>query len=182
LDDKFNVNVAWFQVTRTDFLVTVGTDTIPVGEQKTEGVDLDISAEPVPGWNLYANYSYQDAELVDVPVTGTTPAVNGNRPTGIPENSASFWSTYELQGGPLKGFGFGGGLTYRDTIFINQANTSEVPDYVTGDLVFFYRHDWLEAQLNITNVGDATYFRNGVNSGALPGDPLAVQGTVKVHF
>ena len=181
LDDKLNINVAWFDVTRENFLVTIGTDTIPVGEQKTQGVDIDMDAELMPGWNLYANYSYQDAELVDVPVL-TGPSVIGNRPTGIPADSASFWSTYELQEGPLKGFGFGGGLTYKGPIFINQTNTSEVPGYTTGDLVFFYHKDFWEAQLNITNVGDVTYFRNGVNSGALPGDPLAVTGTVRVKF
>lgn len=51
-----------------------------------------------------------------------------------------------------------------------------------GDLVFFYHRDWYEAQLNISNIGDTTYYRNGVNSGALPGDPLAVKGTIKIHF
>ena len=179
-DDKLNINVAWFDVTRTDFLVTIGTESIPIGEQKSQGVDLDINAEPVKGWNLYANYSYQDAKLVNVP--GVTPAVNGNSPTGIPLHSAALWTTYELQEGPLKGFGLGGGLTYKGKVYINQNNTSQVPDYLIGDLVFFYHKDPWEAQINITNVGDATYFRNGVNSGALPGDPLAVQGTVRVRF
>lgn len=181
-NDKVNINLALFRVTRRDFLVTVGTETIPVGEQRTEGIDLDISSEPIKGWKLLANYSFQDAELLNVPQSGSNPKVDGNRPTGIPVNSSSFWTTYELQNGPLKGFGFGGGLTFKDDVFINQQNTSRIPSYLIGDLVFFYHKDWYEAQLNISNIGDTTYYRNGVNSGALPGDPLAFQGTVKVHF
>ncbi len=179
-EDKWNVNLALFDVTRQDFLVTIGTESVPVGEQKTQGIDVDIDGELAQGWKFYANYSYQDAELVNVP--GVAPAVNGNRPTGIPAHSAGFWTTYELQNGPLKGFGFGGGLTYKGNIFINQNNTSSVPRYTVGDLVFFYRTDRWEAQLNVTNVTDVTYYRNGVNSGALPGDPFSMLATLRFKF
>lgn len=179
-DDRVHVNVALYQVTRENFLVTIGTETVPVGEQETRGIDVDVDGEVVPGWNLYFNYAFQDAELVSVP--GVAPGVGGNRPTGIPVHSGGFFSTYEFQDGPLKGFGFGGGLQYRGPVYVNQQNTSEVPDYWLGDLVFFYRRDSLEVQINVANVGDATYYRNGVNSGALPGDPLSVLGTVRVRF
>ena len=181
-DDKLSLNVSLYKVTRHNFLVNIGTDTVPVGKQRTQGLDVDLSAEPLPGWKMYSNYAFQQAKLVSVQQPAGNPGVDGNEPVGIPQHSLGMWSTYELQEGRLKGFGFGGGVTFKDSIFINLQNTSRIPSYVTGDLVFFYHQDRYEAQLNISNIGDAVYYRNGVNSGALPGDPLTVQGIVKVHF
>lgn len=183
LDGRLGINAAWYHVTRKDFLVTIGTETLPVGEQKTIGVDLDVWGEPVKGWKVNANYGFQDAELVNVPQTAPNPSVDGKRPTGVPVHAAALWTTYEFQDGPMKGFGLGGGVTYKGSVFLNQNNTQRIPGSVVGDLVFFYHYrDWLEAQVNFTNIADATYYRNGVNSGALPGDPAAVSGTVRVRF
>jgi iron complex outermembrane receptor protein len=182
LDGKLSINTALFTVTRKNFLVTIGPDTIPVGEQRTEGVDVDLQSEPIKGWICYANYSLQDAVLVSVPVAPAAASPNGHRPTGIPENSANLWTTYELQDGALKGFGFGGGITYKDNVFLDQLNTQGIPSYIVGDVVAFYKIDPVVVQLNVYNVADSLYFRNGVNSGALPGNPLAFQGTVRVNF
>ena len=179
-DDKLTFDTSWYYVTRTNFLVTIGADTFPIGKQRTEGVDFDISIKPVAGWYINANYAYQTAELINVPQAAGAISVDGNRPVGIAPNSFNLWSTYEIQNGPLKGFGFGGGMNYRDSIFQNLQNTSIIPSYVTGDLVLFYNHDWFKAQINMRNITDEGYFRNGVNSGALPGDPFGVYGTIRL--
>lgn len=183
LDGRLGINAAWYHVTRKDFLVTVSSVPVPVGEQRTLGVDVDVWGEPVKGWKINTVYAFQDAELVDVPQDAPNPSVNGKQPTGIPEHAASLWTTYEVQEGPLKGFGLGGGVTYRGGVYLNQNNTQRIPSSVVGDLVVFYHYrEWLNAQVNFTNIADATYYRNGVNSGALPGDPAAVYGTVRLIF
>ena len=179
--DKLTFDTSWFYVTRTDFLVTVGTDVIPVGKQRTKGVDFDLSLKPVEGLDLHVNYTYQDARLLSVPVA-TGPSVEGNRPTGVPGNILNTWATYEFQKGPLKGFGVGGGFSYKDSVSINQTNTSIVPSYITADMVLFYKRGWYEAQVNFQNLTNVTYFRNGVNGGALPGDPFGVYGTIRLHY
>jgi iron complex outermembrane recepter protein len=178
-NDKLRINTALFQVIRENFLVTIGVDQVPVGEQKTQGIEIDLSSEPIKGWNLRGNYSIVEAELTKLT---SDVSAERNRPTGVPTQSASAWTTYEIQGGALKGLGFGGGATFKDSIFIDQRNTQTVPSYLTGDLVAFYRQDAFEIQLNVYNISDETYFRNGVNGGALPGDPISVQGTIKVRF
>jgi iron complex outermembrane recepter protein len=180
-DEKLNFDVSWFHVTRKNFLVTVGADTFPVGEQKTQGVDFDAWLEPIKGWKIIGNYSYQNAHIVDMPVA-TGPSVAGNRPTGIPGHLVNFWTTYEIQEGPLKGLGVGGGFNYKDSVAINQQNTSIIPSYITMDLVVFYHWKFVEAQVNMKNLTDANWYRNGVNSGALPGDPFGVYGTIRLRY
>lgn len=181
-EGKLNFDTSWFYVTRNDFLVTVGTDTFPVGKQRTTGVDFETTLKPLAGWYLGANYSYQNSRLLDVPQPSTSPAVNGNRAVGIPQNLFHLWTTYELQSGPFKGLGAGGGIDYRDSSFLNLQNTFIIPSYITGDLVIFYRRNGFEAQVNMRNVTNATYYRNGVNSGLLPGDPFGVYGTIRLRY
>ncbi len=181
LDDQISLNLALFHVTREDFLVTIGTDQVPIGEQRTQGFELDLASEPVPGWKLYANYAYQDAELTKLSPTDPSSG-KGHRPTGVPIHSAGLWTTYELQSGALKGLGFGAGLTYKASVFLDTLNTQAIPAYVVGDLVAFYRWGSFEVQMNVNNVADTTYFRNGSNIGGLPGEPLAVLGSVQVRY
>ena len=87
LDGRVSLNVALFQTTRQDFLVAIGPDQVPIGEQKTQGVEFDLASEPIRGWKLYANYAYQDAELVRL--SPTDPAAGkGHQPVGVPLHSA----------------------------------------------------------------------------------------------
>ncbi len=178
-DGKLTANFAYFDVTRKDFIVTIGTDRLPVGAQKTKGYEIDLNAEPIKGWKLLANYANYDATLTNLPNDRT---LEGNRSTGVPKDSASLWTTYEIQSGALKGFGMGGGLTYRNSIYLDQQNTREIPGYTTLDLVAFYRRDNFEAQLNFNNVTDVAYFRNGSNTGALPGEPFNISASVGFKF
>jgi iron complex outermembrane receptor protein len=180
-EDRISLNLALFHVTREDFLVTIGTDQVPIGEQRTQGFELDLASEPLPGWKLYGNYAYQDTELTKLSPTDQS-AGKGHRATGVPEHSAGLWTTYELQSGALRGLGFGGGLTYKASVFRNTLNTEAIPAYVVGDLVVFYRRAPFEVQVNVNNVADTTYFRNGSNNGGLPGEPLAVLGSLQVRY
>lgn len=178
-DGRLGLNLAVFDVTRENFIITINDIRQPVGAQKTKGVELDFNAKPIDGWNIYGGVSLYDAKLTNLP---NTRIFEGNRPNGVPNTAASLWSTYEIQSGNLKGLGFGGGLTYRDSIFIANDNRRVLPAYTTLDLALFYRKNDFETQLNFYNVTNAAYFRNGVNSGGLPGNPFAVAATVGFKF
>jgi iron complex outermembrane receptor protein len=179
LDGLLQINAAAFDVTRENFNITVGTEQLPVGAQHTRGLELDLSAQPFESWGITGNFAYSDAVLTSNPAD--TAAV-GKRPVGVPQQSASLWSTYTFRSGMLEGFGIGGGLTYRDAIFLDAHNTRSLPSYVIADMTLLYRARSFEAQINIANIGDLVYYRNGVNSGALPGDPRTIQGSVRINI
>jgi iron complex outermembrane receptor protein len=179
LDGLLSVNVAVFDVKREHFNITIGTEQMPVGEQRTRGFEFDMAAQPTEGWGVTANYSYNKAEITNNPAD--TGAI-GKWPVGVPKQTAGLWTTYTIKEGMLDGLGFGGGLNFRDAMFLDAHNTRSIPSYVTEDVVIFYRRPMFELQLNITNIGDVAYFRNGVNNGALPGDPRAVQGTFRLNL
>ena len=168
--NRLAANVAAFRVDRENFLVTINGEPQPVGAQRTDGVEVDLDLSLSQQLHLVANYANQNAILLRVPVNAGAKPVDGKRATGVPPRSASLWSVYTFGPGRLSGLSVGAGASYRDALFFDQLNTQTIPSYVLADALIAYRYRAAELQLNLRNLGDRAYFRNGVNGGALPGE------------
>ncbi|PSO81532.1 MAG: TonB-dependent siderophore receptor [Cyanobacteria bacterium QH_9_48_43] len=179
LDDRLSTTLAAYQITKTN-VATPDPDnpdfSIAAGELKSRGIELDVTGEILPGWNIIASYAYTDAfvsEDNDLPV--------GDRLPNVPYNSASLWTTYEIQAGSLQGLGFGAGLFFYSDREAALPNTITLPSYLRTDVsVFYQRNNW-KAGLNIKNLFDVeSYSSDG--SRIYPGEPLTVLGSVSVEF
>lgn len=110
LFDNIFATLAYFDITKQNVAVTDPNNiffSIPTGEQHSRGVELDVTGEILPGWNIIADYAYTDAE-----VTSGEPDIVGNRLFNVPKHSASLWTTYEIQTGNLQGLGLGIGFNF----------------------------------------------------------------------
>ena len=179
MDDRLSTTLAAYQITKTN-VATPDPDnpdfSIAAGELKSRGIELDVTGEILPGWNIIASYAYTDAfvsEDNDLPV--------GDRLPNVPYNSASLWTTYEIQAGSLQGLGFGAGLFFYSDREAALPNTITLPSYLRTDVsVFYQRNNW-KAGLNIKNLFDVeSYSSDG--SRIYPGEPLTVLGSVSVEF
>jgi len=152
---------------------------LAVGKIRSRGIELDIAGEITPGWNLIASYAHTDAE-----VTEDNFYLEGSRPDNVPRNSASFWSTYELQSGDLQGLGFGLGVFYVGEREGDFENTYQLPSYVRTDAALFYRRDNWRVALNVQNLFDIDYIRysEGFREANSPGNPFTVIGSFSVTF
>jgi iron complex outermembrane receptor protein len=185
LDGRLSTNLAFFDLTKTNIADSDPNDptftfSVAVGEQRSRGIELDIVGEPLPGWNLIASYAYTDAEITE----GVFGIPDGNRPSNVPENSASLWTTYEIQQGTLEGLGFGVGLFFVGERSGDDANTFELPSYLRTDASLYYRQDNWRAGVNIRNLFDIDYFE-GVEFGRVtvkPGAPFTIIGSISVTF
>lgn len=74
------------------------TALIPIGEQRTDGVELSGAAELAHGWRVLVSYAYLDAT-----VTKSTAALQDQRATLTPCHSGNLWLTKNL--GSCFGFG-----------------------------------------------------------------------------
>ncbi|MDF5725776.1 MAG: TonB-dependent receptor [Rhizonema sp. PD37] len=109
----------------------------------------------------------------------------GNRFANAPRNSASLWTTYQLQTGNLKGLGFGLGVYYVGERAGDSDNSYEIPSYVRFDTSIFYRRKNWRAQLNFQNLFNTEYYLGSPNSnrlGVTPGAPFSVVGTLSLQF
>ncbi|WP_338016931.1 TonB-dependent siderophore receptor [Myxacorys almedinensis] len=151
---------------------------IQTGEQRSRGIELSLAGEILPGWNIFAGYSYNDVRITK----DNTFAVD-NRVNNAPENSFNLWTTYEFQRGLLQGFGFGGGLFFVGERQGNLNNTFTVPSYLRTDAAIFYKRGQFRAQVNFRNLFNIDYFESAVGDLRLyPGEPFTVQGTISWQF
>ncbi|ABW28387.1 TonB-dependent siderophore receptor [Acaryochloris marina] len=183
LDGNMFATLAYFDITKRNVATTDPNNpffSIATGEQRSQGVELDIAGEILPGWNVIANYAYTDARVTednDIPV--------GNRLFNAPLHSAGLWTTYEIQQGDLEGLGFGLGFNYVGDRFGDNANTFQVGDYCLANAALFYKRDNWRFGLNFTNIFNVEYISSTNNSrdfGNAPGAPFTILGSVSVSF
>lgn len=182
LNERFTATLAAYQITKTNIATTdliQEAFSLAIGEQRSRGIELDISGEISPGWNIIASYSNTNAEI-----TESTDFPVGNKIPNVPRNQASLWTTYELQNGGLQGLGFGLGLFYVDARQGDLESSFELPSYLrTAAAIFYRRHNW-RAAINLQNLFDVGYFEPseiGRNT-VIPGTPLTVIGSFSIEF
>jgi len=181
LDDRLIMTLAYYDLRRAN-VVTQDLDNrgvqIQVGEQSSSGVEFDLIGEPLPGWNIIANYAYTDALI-----SQDNNFDAGTRLQNVPRHSANLWTSYEIQSGALEGLGLGAGIS-----FVGDRNGSTrrpfvVPAYTRTDAAIFYRRDGFNAQLNFENLFDIRYFEGARDQNRVnPGAPFSVVGTVSWEF
>lgn len=180
---RVTATLAYFDITRTNIPTTDPSNSrfsVLTGEVKSRGLELDITGEILPGWNIIAAYAYTDAFVSRdniIPI--------GNRAIFVPRHAASLWTTYQIQKGNLQGLGLGLGLYYVGEREADADNSFAVPSYLRTDASIFYRRDNWRLQLNFQNLFSTEYFV-GTNEfragGVMPGAPFSVVGSVSVTF
>ncbi|MEG3849328.1 TonB-dependent siderophore receptor [Microcoleus sp. herbarium19] len=181
LDGRLSTTLAAYNLTKTNVLTTDPNNpqfSIQTGEQRSQGIELDIAGEILPGWRVIASYAYTDAE-----VTADKTIPVGNRLQNVPENQASLWTTYEIQTGSLRGLGFGLGLFYLGERQGDLANSFQLKDYLRTDASLFYQRDRFRAALNVRNLLDIDYVTSAFGQNFIQrGAPFTITGSVSWEF
>jgi iron complex outermembrane receptor protein len=183
LNQKLLATLTYFNITKNNVGVSdpdFPLFSIAVGQQKSQGVELDVAGEILPGWKVIGSYAYTDAK-----VTQDTNLDNiGNLFSSVPKHSASLWTTYEIQKGNLQGLGVGVGFNYVGDRFGDLANTFTLGDYLIGNAAIFYNRDRYRFALNFKNISNAYYIESstGNEGGVEPGVPFTIIGSFSVRF
>ncbi|MEH1838004.1 MAG: TonB-dependent siderophore receptor [Nostoc sp.] len=180
-DGRLAATLAAYHLTKSNVLTSDPIDSnylIQVGEQTSKGIELDIVGQLTPGWNVIATYGYTDARVTrdnDLPV--------GSRLQNVAENTASLWTTYELQKGNFKGLGFGLGLYYVGDRPGEIDKSLTLPSYFRTDAALFYKQDNWRVGLNFKNLFDINYYVETQGREVVyPGAPFTVIGSVSFTF
>ncbi|MEH2241506.1 TonB-dependent siderophore receptor [Nostoc sp.] len=181
IKDRLSATFAAYDITKENVATT---DPIPgnsdysiaAGEVKSRGLEFDVSGQILPGWNVIASAFINDAF---VSKDNSLPV--GDSLVNAPGSGASLWTTYEIQTGDWKGFGFGGGVFYTGDREAELPNTIKIPSYVRADATIFYKRDNWRVGLNFKNLFDTQYY-DSQGYYLRPGAPLTVLGTFSVQF
>ncbi|MGD1951582.1 MAG: TonB-dependent receptor domain-containing protein [Leptolyngbyaceae cyanobacterium] len=175
--------LAYFDITRQNVATPDPLEpfsSVATGKQRSQGVELDVVGEIMPGWNIIASYAYTDAR-----VTEDNIIPDGNGLFNAPEHSASLWTTYEIQTGDLQGLGFGAGFNFVGERDGDLDNSFVLDDYFLTNAGVVYRRDNWRFALNAKNLFDVDYIaasNNSRTSGLEPGAPFTIVGSVSVTF
>ena len=182
LGDLLSINLAYFDITLQN-VQTVDPNnlfsSVATGEERSQGVELDVIGEILPGWNLVANYAYIDARI-----TEDNTGLEGNRRFNVPNHNFNVWTTYDIQDGPLEGLGFGLGFNFVSERFGDNANSYELDSYFLTNASISYRRDNWRAGLNIRNLFDVDYIEStpGNRLAAYPGEEFTITGSFSIEF
>jgi catecholate siderophore receptor len=190
LGGRLSTTAALFHLERENIKNTdpVTRALVPVGTQRTRGLELTLTGELAPGWQVYAGYAHLDARITEsiaTQTTNTTPGVvvplEGNRAALTPQNSANLWLMRDLG----QGFSVGGGFNYVGDRYASPDNTVTLDSYLTLDAAAIYRSKQYDVALNLKNLTDEEYFVSGhgaSNNLNAPGAPRTAELTLRLHF
>ncbi|MFV0276394.1 MAG: TonB-dependent receptor domain-containing protein [Parahaliea sp.] len=148
------------------------------GEERSEGVELDLNAQLSAAWYLHVNATYQEARDRMDPYTSSY----GEPMKGTPVVSAGTWLTYTTDHwlpGTLKA-SFGGnyvdGRSAGSTSF--GLPDGYVPSYSVWNGALTWEMKRWRAQLNLDNLSDKTYYSRALFLGGIPGAQRNVRLTL----
>ena len=183
LDRRLGITAALFHITKENVLATNPNDAsqqIQAGEVRSQGFDINVSGAITPEWRVIGGYAYIDAE-----VSKDTTIPVGARLQNIPMHNLGLWSVYEFGAGPLKGFGFGGGVNAVSDRAGSATNDGFLmPAYAKVDLLGFYKlTEAAKLSLNVYNLLDKEYYERGFGPlRVVPGQPLSAVAALSVKF
>lgn len=131
--------------------------TIQDGTQRSRGVEFDMVANPLPGLNIVAGYSYNDSKIINA-----APATKGRRPNAAgPASLANAWISYTARAGSLAGFGAGIGGNYAGENKITSSLATGdfiLPSYTIVNATLFYNASKFRIAIKADNIADKEYF------------------------
>ncbi|WP_295045682.1 TonB-dependent siderophore receptor [uncultured Paracoccus sp.] len=120
-----------------------------IGEVKSQGIELEATAEIAEGWKLRGGYAYNKTEQ-QAPATDP---LDGKELADAPNHLASLWIDRDFG----NGLRVGGGIRHIGTRFINATNSAKLDSVTLVDLGSSYTRGNVEASVNLTNLTDEVY-------------------------
>lgn len=212
-EGKLNTNITFYRSKRNNVAVLVNTDRDFAdinpglsccysndGEFLSQGIELDVSGELLPGLQINAGYTFDDNQTEYGSNTGQRFTTN------TPKHIFRAWTRYQLPNA-LSAFSIGGGVKAQSSYFRSGTVRSWNPTGGTDGAGAFdgpnlpyeftesgralwnlfaeYRvhHNWT-ASLNVNNLFDKHYFRSvdTTRLGNIYGEPRNVMVTLRGKF
>jgi catecholate siderophore receptor len=188
LEGRLGFNAALFRVNKsnsTDIDPITGDivlGTLDGGEaRRVQGIELGLTGKVTDAWTVQLGYAHLDSKVKN----SGTPTNIGNRVQGVPENSASVWTTYDLShhfaGVPGKLL-IGGGITYDDGYYAASDNITLIPGTFALDALVSYEFKNFRMALNGYNLTDELNYTSAFTSRAVPSAGRTVTLTVGAKF
>ena len=161
-DGRLNSSLAYYQLKQDNYAQEIAGVKTPSGNTafeaiqgvKTKGVELEITGEIMPDWNLHAGFNHKVSKRQGDKVSTLTP-----------ENEFTLYTSYKVNQW-VDGLTLGGGVRWQDETWGNVKNPQytdsikhTVSDYWLVDAMANYQvNDQLSLSFNVNNLLDEKYY------------------------
>lgn len=194
-DHRLNATLAFYHLTRNNLLTPDLASSDPlarivVGEQRSQGVEFDMTGRVTEAVSVIGSYAYTDTK-----VTKDNSGLQEKRLASVPLHAGSLWLKYDFArlSAPLNGFSVGFGAYVAGSRHGDIQNTFTLPGYVRLDGFAAYR--WImgptraTAQLTVRNLLNHEYYESAdqnsnvaPRNGVYPGAPMTVFGSLRLEY
>lgn len=155
---------------------------IPGGEVRSQGFELEASGQISLGWDILAGYAFTDTKFLEAPIAQQGMVFS----TVTPRHSINLSTRYAFRGNFLRGLSVGGGMSYRSEYFA-RSGTIRI---VTGNYALFNAqlgyeiNDHWSLNLTADNLFDKKYYEkvSGTRRQNFYGEPRRVALAVRARF
>lgn len=180
LGGKMYTNFALYRINRQNIAIPDSNGfTQQVGDQQSQGAEIELAAECRNGLRTFVSYAYNDSELTrfsELIVTGPGPADfvvfdrSGMRPAFTPEHMLNLWISRKFAGR----WTLGGGARFIDEQYIDEDNAFAIDSSVVVDAMAAVDLGQTRLRLNVKNLLDEDYEIRGFGASAvIPAQPFA---------
>ena len=190
LDGKLQTTLAVYRIKKDNTLSTFscgfGQCYEQIGSQRSQGVELEINAQPLRNWQIAAGGSRQSP----IVTASLDPTQVGAQLVNAARDNYHLWSRYDADGGYLNGWGIGAGVSYSGARAGNLPSTdnpavTHLPAFAVVDLGLYYAIKACDFTFKVANLLDKHYFEaTGPTPDVqlLPGAPRNLTLAIRVHF
>jgi len=167
--------------------------TIPIGEIKSRGFEVQGHSSLAHRISIVSSYAYTDSKYsrsntTGVALDGSTESTQGKYQYAVPLNLASFWADYNR--GFLHGLGVSAGSRFVGASWGDNVNSFKVPGATLFDGAGHYDFSsdsgplrGARLQINASNLGNRTYVASCyATDGCYYGAKLTVYGTMRYRW
>ena len=203
LDGKLSANLTFYKIINNNLAqtaqfaadgVTPNNNTALkelAGQTTSNGIELDINAQPVKGLNILAGYSYNNMRYTDTKEAKGN-YIEGERLVNTPAHTANSSAFYTIQNGSLKGLKFGIAGFYIGERFGGWNNTQQqaqtysrliaVSGFTTVDISTGFTYKKISLIAKISNLFNTYNYYVHENYSINPIAPRQLISTVSVKF
>jgi catecholate siderophore receptor len=185
LSARSSLTAALFDMTQTNIQVADPANTnfsLPVGRQRTRGLELSFSGELAPGWEAIAGYANMRGTIEDSTerTTAGTP-FEGNTAALTPRHTFNAWIKHRLN----DRLWVGAGGRAESSRYASPDDLTTLPGYGVLQLGAGYEGRNIDVTVTVKNLANRKYFvsaHSGANDYNMPGESRAVLVNARYRF
>lgn len=159
-DERLFANITIYQITNSDLAqasLTVPTARELAGETRSNGIEIDLVANPVKGLSVLAGYSFNETKYRKSNIY-----TEGSELRYNPKNTANFNINYKFESGKLKGLSMGVINTYFGQRYAGRSTRLTIPndtyklipldDFIQVDATLSYTYKKWSVHTKLSNL------------------------------